>query len=53
MNAEPRSLNEFLALLKGVKQLRDGQYIALCPGHHDTKPSLSIKEANGKILFQI
>lgn len=52
MNAKPRSLNEFLALLKGVKQLRDGQYVTLCPGHHDTKPSLSIKEADGKILVQ-
>ncbi len=52
MSAKVRSLNDFLMLLKGIKQLRDGQYIALCPGHHDTKPSLSIKEADSKILLQ-
>lgn len=36
MSAKIHSLNDFLALLKGVKRLRDGQYSALCPGHHDT-----------------
>lgn len=41
---------DFLALLKGVKQ--DGnQWKALCPGHHDREPSLSFKEADGKILL--
>lgn len=45
-------LNDFLALLKGVKKARSGQYMGLCPGHNDTKPSLSIKEADGKILVQ-
>ena len=50
MSAKIHSLNDFLELLKGVKKARDGQYLALCPGHHDTKPSLSIKEADGKIL---
>lgn len=48
MSAKIHSLNDFLELLKGVKKARDGQYLALCPGHHDTKPSLSIKEADGK-----
>ena len=42
---------EFLSLLKGVKAGRNGDYMALCPGHNDTKPSLSIKEADGKILL--
>ena len=52
MTAKPQSLNDFLVLLKGVKQVRDGQYLALCPGHHDIKPSLSVKEVNGKILVK-
>lgn len=47
-----RSVDDFLALLKGVKKAHDGHYTALCPGHHDTKPSLSIKEADDKILLQ-
>ncbi len=52
MSTKIRSLNDFLALLKGVKRVRDGQYSTLCPGHHDTKPSLSVKEADDKILLQ-
>jgi len=51
MSAKIRSLNDFLALLKSVKRVRDGQYLALCPGHRDTKPSLSVKVADGKILL--
>ncbi|MFC1956616.1 hypothetical protein ACFLWZ_08940 [Chloroflexota bacterium] len=51
MSAKFRSLNDFLALLKDVKKTHDGQYLALCPGHHDTNPSLSIKEAGGTILI--
>ncbi len=47
-----RNLNDFLALLKGVKPTHDGQYLALCPGHHDTKPSLSVKQADGKLLLK-
>jgi len=46
------SLDDFLLLLKGVKQVRDDQYTALCPGHHDTVPSLSLKEDDGKILVR-
>lgn len=52
MSAKVRSLNDFLAMLKGVKRTHDGQYMVLCPGHHDTKPSLSVKEADGKILVR-
>lgn len=52
MSARIRNLNDFLALLKGVKLVRDSQHLALCAGHRDTKPSLSIKEADGKILVQ-
>ncbi|MCX7912033.1 MAG: recombinase family protein, partial [Dehalococcoidales bacterium] len=46
------SLDDFLALLRGVKPGRDGEYRALCPGHDDHEPSLSVKEADGKILLQ-
>ena len=33
MSARIRGLSDFLALVKGVKRARDGQYMALCPGH--------------------
>ena len=49
MSARVHSLNDFLALLKSVKRESEGQYKALCPGHNDREPSLSVKEANGKI----
>ena len=52
MEGRIRSLNEFLALLKGVKQAHDGQYSSLCPGHDDSKSGLSVKEADGKILLK-
>jgi len=52
MNGKIQSLEDFLALLKGVKHSHSGQYQALCPGHHDTRSSLSVKEANEKILLQ-
>ncbi len=29
-----------------------GQYMAICPVHNDTNPSLSIKDANGKVLIK-
>ena len=46
------SLNDFISLLKGVKKGSDGQFLALCPGHHDHSPSLSVTEADDKILIQ-
>ena len=40
-----------LACLQGVR--RDGnQWKALCPAHPDKNPSLSVREANGKILLR-
>lgn len=47
-----RNLSDFLVLLKGIKRACDGQYMALCSGHHDTKPSLSLEGADSKILVQ-
>ncbi|MFC1972308.1 hypothetical protein ACFLVE_02745 [Chloroflexota bacterium] len=52
MSDRIRSLDDFLALLKSVKRERESQYKALCPGHNDREPSLSIKEADGKILLK-
>ncbi len=52
MSARICRLDAFLALLEGVKPQNNGQYLALCPGHPDTNPSLSVKEADDKILVQ-
>ena len=51
MSDKIRSLDDFLLLLKGVKLGKDGQCMALCPGHDDRTPSLSIKQDNGKLLI--
>ncbi len=52
MSNRIRSLDDFLLLLKGVKPGKDGQYMALCPGHDDKNRSLSIKQADGRILVK-
>jgi putative DNA primase/helicase len=44
-------IDNLLSRLKGVKRNGNNGWLALCPGHADTKPSLSIKEADGKILL--
>jgi len=51
MSGKINSLDEFLALLKGVNRVSDKQFMAICPGHNDTNPSLSISERKGKILI--
>ncbi len=45
-----QSLDDFLLLLKGVKTMPNGQFMALCPGHNDRQRSLSITEVEGRIL---
>lgn len=45
------SIDDLLVLLKGVKRTGDGRYMALCPGHNDHEPSLSIAVVDGKILI--
>jgi putative DNA primase/helicase len=50
MSEKIQRLDDFLSLLKGVKEVGNGSYMALCSGHHDTKQSLSVKEVDGKIL---
>jgi len=50
--AAPRKISDlaaFLTLLKGVRKVCDG-YVALCPGHDDHDPSLSVREADRRIL---
>ena len=46
------SIDDFLGLLKGVKPTGKDQWLALCCGHNDREPSLSIKLADGKILIK-
>lgn len=50
MNTGIRSLDDFLLLLRGVKKMSNDQYMALCPGHHDRQRSLSVSQADGRIL---
>ncbi len=44
-------MTDFLSRLRGVKRNGNNGWLALCPGHPDTKPSLSIRETDGKILL--
>jgi len=44
-------IDNFLSRLQGVKRNGNNGWLALCPGHDDSNPSLSIKEADGKILL--
>src|SRR5260370_24982432 len=44
------TLENILARLKGVKRNGSG-FVAKCPAHEDSTPSLSVTERNGKILL--
>lgn len=51
MRYNKSNISDVLKALKKVKQLKGGQYIAVCPAHKDTKPSLSVKEVDhGKVV---
>jgi len=52
MSDKIHSLDDFLLLLKGVKPGKGDQYMALCPGHNDHEPSMSIKQADGMLLLK-
>lgn len=43
-------VDELLRRLEKVKKTGGG-YVARCPGHEDQSPSLSVREADGKILL--
>ena len=52
MNARKiESVKDFLSLLKGVKPAGKNLWLALWPGNDDNKQSLSVKEADGRILL--
>lgn len=44
-------INDFLGKLQNVRKTSNG-WVAFCPSHDDTKHSLSIKEAGGRILLK-
>ena len=45
------SIDEFLGRLKGVRESGDGSWVACCPAHDDSNPSMSVTARNGKILL--
>lgn len=47
------AIDGFLARLDGVKQTRDGRWLARCPSHDDRHPSLSVAEGDdGRVLIK-
>lgn len=47
------TLQRLLPLLQGVQKLSNGQYLACCPAHDDSEPSLCLAEASdGKLLVK-
>jgi hypothetical protein len=46
------SIDTLIFRLSGLKETLNGQYIALCPGHDDRSPSLSVRECeDGRVLL--
>ena len=46
------SMDTLIFRLNGLRETINGQYIALCPGHDDRSPSLSIRECDdGRVLL--
>jgi hypothetical protein len=46
-------MSQLDALLSRLTQVkgRNGNYVACCPAHEDRKPSLAVKEQDGKIIM--
>lgn len=44
-------ISTLLGRLEGVKQTGADRWVAKCPAHDDKKPSLSIRDADGKLLL--
>lgn len=42
--------DRILAKLDLVREIRPGRWLARCPAHDDQSPSLSVREADGKML---
>jgi len=47
----PQKLQDVLCHLREVRQLADGSWMALCPAHDDTEPSLHVSLKGEKILL--
>ena len=45
------SAKSFASLCDGAKRIKDDHYIARCPAHDDSSPSLNIQEAKDKLLL--
>jgi len=45
------TLQEILPYLQRVQRRPDGSYMACCPAHDDSNPSLSLREENGTLLW--
>jgi DNA primase len=45
------TLDAFLDMLDGVRQIDPSNYVARCPAHDDRNPSLSISDGEDRILF--
>ena len=43
-------IEDFLALLRGVRPNGERSWVACCPAHDDRNPSMSVTERDGKIL---
>ena len=50
-NKKISNIDDFLSLLRGVKKLKSGEYLALCPAHNDHQPSLSVNDKKDKLLI--
>jgi hypothetical protein len=44
-------IHDFLNRLGKVREIGSGKWVACCPAHEDRSPSLSIKQADDKILI--
>lgn len=45
-------IGDLLDKLQGVRKLRGGDFLALCPAHPDKKQSLTLKQTDDKILLK-
>ena len=51
LSSLPSHAQSFLKKLAGLRKSGDGAYLACCPAHADSNPSLSVKvESNGNLL---
>jgi DNA-binding transcriptional ArsR family regulator len=51
MEIIPHNLHHLLQQLDAVRQLKDGSWLARCPAHDDSKPSLHITLGEDRILL--